>query len=176
MFLTKVKSSYDHVLLYEDPRLKFKALQCIPHDELRSSAAEKQSALPKQGESVDLRDLLLLELLAWFKNRFFSWVDQPKCESCGGKTQNEGMVKPTDAEIMWGGGRVENYKCTVCHRYTRFPRYNHPGKLLDTRKGRCGEWANCFTLCCRAMDFEARYVLDWTDHVWTEVYSGSIMV
>lgn len=62
-------------------------------------------------------------------------------------------------------------RCKVCGSENRFPRHTDPEALLYTRKGRCGEWANCFTLVCRTAGFDARLVYDATDHVWTEVGS-----
>jgi thiol-disulfide isomerase/thioredoxin len=62
------------------------------------------------------------------------------------------------------------YHCPQCNdTTTTFPRYNSVHKLLETKQGRCGEYANLFGLVCRAAGFETRYVLDVTDHVWTEV-------
>lgn len=40
---------------------------------------------------------------------------------------------------------------------------------METRRGRCGEWANVFTLFCRSLEWDTRLVVDKTDHVWTEV-------
>ena len=141
----------------------------MPVDALTKKANEKMKRVG--AEQSSLQEFILLELLHWFKSSFFSWVDCPKCEACHAETTRRGNISPTPEDLKWGGNRVEIYQCSKCSHVTRFVRYNHPGKLLETRRGRCGEWANCFTLCCRALGMEARLVLDWTDHVWTEVYS-----
>ncbi|KAE9413833.1 hypothetical protein Angca_007015, partial [Angiostrongylus cantonensis] len=105
------------------------------------------------------------------KNDFFSWCDSPICDSCGSQTAKGSGLNgtPTPKEHDDGAGRVEIYQCS-CGREVRFPRYNDPAKLLETRKGRCGEWANCFALMASAMDFDIRFVYDVTDHVWVELW------
>jgi len=57
-------------------------------------------------------------------------LDKPVCADCGTKTESTGLVSPTDEERRWEVGRVEGYKCPNCGKDERFPRYNHPGKLL----------------------------------------------
>ena len=80
------------------------------------------------------------------------------------------MVEPNAEDREYHATRVEGYKCNIHGIPLRFARYNHPVKLFETRTGRCGEWANAFTAICKALGHDARIVLDWTDHVWTEVY------
>ncbi|XP_070777834.1 peptide-N(4)-(N-acetyl-beta-glucosaminyl)asparagine amidase [Enoplosus armatus] len=174
-FFVTLQSNFQHVMLYENPELQLKARSCIPHQQLSSAAQHKL----KEAKGADpecrlgIEDFLVLELLRWFKQDFFSWVDCLPCSRCGGPTQNGSSLSPTADDLRWGAQRVENHYCQSCRLSTRFPRYNNPEKLLETRRGRCGEWANCFTLCCRAVGLEARYIWDSTDHVWTEIYSAA---
>ncbi|KAI8583489.1 hypothetical protein K450DRAFT_169480 [Umbelopsis ramanniana AG] len=156
------------VLVYEDRDLLDLALEYVPIAQLYDDAEIDLEQYPDWG----LEDVVIIKLLAWFKN-FFSWVDQPACQFCSSPTIAIGRGKPNVDDIRHGASVIEVYQCQQCHQTNRFPRYNNPSKLLETRKGRCGEWANCFTLCCRAVGAEARYILDTTDpdHVWTEVYS-----
>ncbi|GIL91490.1 hypothetical protein Vretimale_18777 [Volvox reticuliferus] len=122
-------------------------------------------------------DLLAKKLLQWFKTEFFTWVDTLPCSRCGSTaTRSGGAAQPLADERAGMAERVELHYCSACGAATRFPRYNDPGKLLQQgcRRGRCGEWANAFLLCCRAAGLTARYVSDWSDHVWTEYYSHSM--
>ncbi|CAL2027322.1 unnamed protein product [Caenorhabditis brenneri] len=122
-------------------------------------------------ENVDEK-LVLKELLEWFKYKFFTWCDSPSCPKCTLKCTNQGLQgTPSREEAQDGADRVEVFICEACNTDVRFPRYNNPAKLLQTRTGRCGEWANCFSLLLSALNLEARFVLDRTvDHVWNEVY------
>lgn len=159
--------SLDGVKKYEDRALQRHALDEIPVLRLDEAASKCAG-----GEGYEVA--FMRHLLRWFKHSFFTWTNTPKCEHCGSaNTQSTGSTQPNQMEQHYGAGNVEVAKCNACAGITRFPRYNDPAKLLETRQGRCGEWANCFTLVCRALGYEARLVNDWTDHVWTEIYSDS---
>ncbi|KAF5292300.1 hypothetical protein FQA39_LY03334 [Lamprigera yunnana] len=163
-------------LTYTDKELHKRALAVLPKTKLELAAQNRLRAIQEQVKkgkmedpNISINDLLLLELLSWFKNEFFTWVDSPDCRFCSGTTTFYNMSN--DPKLMVYTQRVEMHKCTNCQLLTPFPRYNNVYILLLTRSGRCGEWANTFTLICCALGWDARLVVDQGDHVWTEVFS-----
>ncbi|XP_075981413.1 N-glycanase Pngl [Anticarsia gemmatalis] len=174
--LLKIEQLFNHVLEYEDEELQALAREQIPLVTLQLMALDRvreQQKKIKTGETKE-PDLpfdvaLLMELLVWFKYKFFSWVDKPPCDRCAGPTVLSKKITVTSEQETC---LTEVYACGACGASggARFPRYNRPRTLLRTRRGRCGEWANCFALLCRALGYDTRYVYDTTDHVWCEVF------
>lgn len=169
--IATVVDSIDKSIAY-DVESQALALSLIPMDVLDQEARESSclSELLQENPVLTKERALLTGLTGWFKTQFFKWVDAPTCDFCMNSTSLIKMAQPLEEEKAHKASRTEVYKCAVCYQETRFPRYNDPCKLLETRKGRCGEWANCFGLCCRSMGFDVRLVSDFADHVWNEVY------
>ena len=130
------------------------------------------SVVPLEIQNISDQVDQLKALLNWFKNDFFTWCNKPKCPKCNSEAnmERDGDETPTAEDREWNASRIESYRCKIHKTIQRFPRYNNPIKLFETRTGRCGEWANAFTSICIALGHDARKVHDWTDHVWTEVY------
>lgn len=165
------------------------ARKAVPLDSLLKEAAGLSKTSPTDVGTYNL----LRALLRWFKEDFFTWVQDRVCDQCGSvMTSRSGP--PTEAESKEGLAHlVEIYTCPTSssHPQKRFPRFNNPAKLLQTKEGRCGEWASCFCFILASLrkssgdgkkagsDADAakeapwfpgvRLVFDVSDHVFCEV-------
>lgn len=170
-FYDQMISLSNHIYKYQKPGLLDKALEAIDLGQIYSEADEQS----EKDSSLGYQDHLIRALLKWFKQDFFTWVNAPKCDQCGAETDGLGSGQPNADELRQGARRVELYRCKANSQHIeRFPRYDDPETLLTWRRGRCGEWANCFTLLCIALGSRARWVWNAEDHVWTEVYSNTL--
>lgn len=152
---------------YEDPEKLDVALETLPLTDLYAEAEEMVNA----GSEWSMEDCLVISMLKWFKT-WFQWVNAPPCTKCG-CTEMRGpqTSKPLPEELKYGARVVEVWTCTQCSMNSSFPRYNDPVKLLETRRGRCGEWCNVMQLILRALGRTVRYIWNSEDHVWNEIWS-----
>ncbi|KMS94395.1 hypothetical protein BVRB_021840 [Beta vulgaris subsp. vulgaris] len=116
---------------FEDAENQRRALSVIPLQVLIDRGQARGT------EALSPRDELIYQLLNWFKNEFFHK-----------ETSAKGHTAPSAEERRFGAGIVELHQCGTCQEITRFPRYNHSGKLIETRRGRCGEWFVLLYFAC----------------------------
>jgi peptide-N4-(N-acetyl-beta-glucosaminyl)asparagine amidase len=188
--LSQVLGVLGRLCLYRDQSLRQEVYRLVPWEKLSLNASRRvrqAKLLLKDGETateLNPSDVFLVELLEWFKTQFYTWFQSPTCScvcadgssadassTAGHAMRFTGIVQPTSNESKWLANFVELYVCDRCKSSTRFARYNHPLQLLQTRTGRCGEWANCFAAICVALNYDVRIVLESGDHVWVEVLS-----
>ncbi|KAI1363212.1 hypothetical protein F5Y08DRAFT_250231 [Xylaria arbuscula] len=150
--------------IYNDAENEFNTLNAI--------AMSLEASRPQWG----YQDCVVRALMRWFRKDYFTWVNHPACDHCFHPTVSQGETSPTPEESIFGALRVELYECTNrdCARFTRFPRYSDPWILLETCRGRVGEWVHVFSLFCRAIGARTRWVWSAEDHLWVEVYSKHV--
>lgn len=138
----------------------------------------------RQHEDEQFR--ILQHFLDWFRSQFPYYYD--KCNACGASYKDEpdhdnsdvmeadddgstflGYIVPSANEREGKAGRTELYQCHQCQVVTRFPRFNKVSAVLSQKRGRCGEYSMLLYRMLRSMGHEARWIVDWADHVWAEI-------
>lgn len=116
--------------------------------------------------------IVLKEIMVWFKRTYPYYYDACISPDCGHSGGNSflGYITASSQELQYSAIRAELSHCNTCGRVNRFPRFNNVRKVLfESRRGRCGEYSMCALALFECLGYNARWVVDWADHVWVEV-------
>lgn len=69
--------------------------------------------------------------------------------------------------LEWTHARVIFDKGNIVRR-------NDPFEIIEHGQGKCREFSVLFTAICLANGYQARLVLDMSDHVWTEIWNEEL--
>ncbi|KAH3679496.1 hypothetical protein WICMUC_000941 [Wickerhamomyces mucosus] len=161
---------------YEDHNAQQICLDSIDLEKIYKGVDDRMET-PEIVNEIELgySDYLVKEVLKWYKEFFFEWVNQPKTTEDQGEARLIKIERSNLKEQQEGSANVtEIYVTSKTNEIIRFPRYNDPIFLLNWKKGRCGEWNNCFCLILRSLGLRIRYIWNKEDHVWCEYYSTSL--
>lgn len=171
--ISSIHTLSDCLTRYQNPDALDKALDVIDLAKIYENVERREQESTNPLLNYD--DFIVLELLRYFKHDFFLWLNSPSCRCGSSEVVQIGLKPPDPANNPDRISIIEIYQCKKCNQYVGFSRINNPAALLDTRKGRCGEWVNCFLLILTALIGEGkdriRYVWNNEDHVWCEYYS-----
>ncbi|KAI3320664.1 hypothetical protein HD806DRAFT_524673 [Xylariaceae sp. AK1471] len=151
-------------LMWDNPGLLDEALQRIPLSRIYDEAEDEANTFVAIAMSTEAphpdwgyQDCVVRALMRWFKNDYFTWVNNPLCDFCLHPTMSRGVTGPNQEERVFSALRVELYQCTAagCSRFTRFPRYADP-------------------MFCIAIGARARWVWNAEDYLWVEIYSRHV--
>jgi peptide-N4-(N-acetyl-beta-glucosaminyl)asparagine amidase len=80
-FAKKLRGLINTALVYDNDGLPDEALEVLPLERLYNTAEERS-----KDETWGMQDYLIMELLKWFKQEYFTWVNSPKCYFCEVRT------------------------------------------------------------------------------------------
>ena len=127
---------------------------------------EKFSAMLPKDQLSSFKDFLV-----WFRQEFPYYRD--KCVHCQAKgCVFQGNEPPTEEEQFFSPwiDTTEVSFCEKCHKHSRFPRYLAAMEITRRRRGRCSEYSLLMYRILRACGQKCRWIVDWANHVWVEVW------
>jgi len=127
--------------------------------------------LPKKRFDINDPHKKLESLLKWFTNEYFKKYEFPICERCNKQTDYCGNGPVLLSELDGFPLDADHYMCPTCGSQERFPRFQKPTRLLKNKYGKCREHIIAFGAILHALGFSFRFVTDFTEQEWIEVWS-----